>query len=76
MDNRGIGHYRLYAPSLNGDWGGEVCNQEIARVVGSLSALQAGGPKGAHGDGDYCGDPLGFPPPLPNGCAMTGSLEE
>src|SRR4029453_10348757 len=25
-----------------GDWGGVVCNQEIARVVGSLSALQAG----------------------------------
>jgi hypothetical protein len=30
-----------------GDWGGVVCNQEIARVVGSLSALQAGKAKEA-----------------------------
>jgi hypothetical protein len=30
-----------------GDWGGVVCNQEMARVVGSLSALQAGKAKEA-----------------------------
>jgi hypothetical protein len=30
-----------------GDWGGVVCNQEIARIVGSLSALQAGKAKEA-----------------------------
>jgi hypothetical protein len=30
-----------------GDWGGVVCNQEIATVVGSLSALQAGKAKEA-----------------------------
>jgi hypothetical protein len=30
-----------------GDWGAVVWNQEIARVVGSLSALQAGKAKGA-----------------------------
>jgi hypothetical protein len=30
-----------------GDWGGVVCNQELARVVGSLSALQAGKAKEA-----------------------------
>jgi hypothetical protein len=32
-----------------GDWGGAVCNQEIARVVGSLSHCRRGKPR-KHGN--------------------------
>jgi hypothetical protein len=50
----------------HGDWGGVACNQEIARVVGSLSALRAGRPGMAT---------PGFPPPISNDGSMTGSLQ-
>src|SRR5262245_14823956 len=49
-----------------GDWGGVACNQELAKLVGSLSALRAGGPGMAT---------PGFPPPVSNDGSMTGSLQ-